>query len=245
MGGRGGVRLGPTLNMIVRATTHELKFVSSMILATLSVAALLVCTPATARAVDQQGQCAAVPKELRVSCVDSKTAIGPVQCAARGCCFDSAVDHPPGIATAQPGCLGGTLSTPKGGVHTLSWTHHVQFDNPRGFRVETEIAGYVHGGQRRIGAGPCCGNVFNVTATSVNNVGFDIKVARYCGPMPCTGKFVGFGQQLLLSWKAAGKTSGNGTTDPLSRCPFPLPPGPTPLPPPPPSVRPANTQHSC
>jgi hypothetical protein len=184
------------------------------------------CTATGPPHTPQQQQCAAVPLELRIGCGKPPHDTAEL-CAQRGCCWDpsSPVSSPPVVLQAPPppGCLGGSLSTPAAGVHVLSWSKHVAFANPSGIHdVEVHIAGYVHGGQRG-GPGPCCGNVFNVSVSGVNNVGFDVKVTRFCGASGCHGKFIGWGQQLLLSWKAGS-----------AACPFPQPAGPTPPPPPPP-----------
>jgi hypothetical protein len=78
-------------------------------------------------------------------------------------------------------------------------------------------------------AGPCCGNTFNVSAVNVNNIGFDLRVERTCPGVKggCTGVYIGWGQELLLAWKAGASTSA---------CKFPAPVAPSPpKPPPPPS----------
>ena len=171
-------------------------------------------------------QCAAVPVARRLSCGGHGVADTAALCAARGCCWANA-SEPALVAAPTPapgGCLSGSLSTPSAGVHAASWTQHVAFANPAGFKtVQAEIAGYVHGGQRG-GPGPCCGNAFNLSVANVNNIGFTLTVTRWCGAGGCKGRFVGWGQQLLLAWKAGPPS-----------CAFPpVPVGPTPPPPKPP-----------
>ena len=178
-----------------------------------------------------QSECSAVPQALRIGCgksSDPSVPLTPDLCAARGCCWDANAVTTVVPDPIQDGCRTGTLSTPAKGVQGVGvWTQHVAFSNPAGWSVQVEIAGYVHHGQRG-GPGPCCGNTFNVTVANNSNIGFDVRVERTCPNLPngkCTGKFVGWGQQLLLSWRSAQNPS---------HCKFPPPPGPSPSPPPPP-----------
>ena len=200
-------------------------------------AAAAVAAPSAAAT--SSPQCSAVfPPELRIACggaaPGSKHGKGlkdtPELCAARGCCWAPSTTEAQTTAAPAPapGCLSGSLNTPSSGVKTETWTQHVAFSNPAGFRVQVEIAGYVHNGHRG-GPGACCGNVFNVSAVNVNNIGFDVKVERWCGPAGCKGIYVGWGQQLLLAWKAGQRSTS---------CKFPPMPSPNPSPTPPPSPLP-------
>ena len=181
-------------------------------------------------AIPNASQCSAVPRSLRIGCGKTSDPLVPITsklCAARGCCWDDGIpeiDSDP----VKDACLTGTISTPAKGVQNVGvWTQHVPFSNPAGWSVQIEIAGFVHHGQHG-GPGPCCGNTFNLTVANVSNIGFDVRVERTCPNLPnghCTGKFLGWGQQLLLSWRS-GQNPSN--------CKYPPLPGPSPSPPPPP-----------
>ena len=177
-------------------------------------------------AIPNASQCSAVQPSLRIACGKSSDRSVPLTselCAARGCCWDSNT-----VPQVQDGCRTGTLSTPAKGVQGVGiWTQHVPFANPAGWSVQVEIAGYVHHGQHG-GPGPCCGNTFNISIANISNIAFDVRVERTCPNLPgghCTGKYVGWGQQLLLSWRSGQRPSS---------CKFPPPPGPSPSPPAPP-----------
>lgn len=109
------------------------------------------------------------------------------------------------IGTVQVGtCLGGTLSTPAAGFHAKGvWAQYVPFSNvslaaPTG--VQLQIQGNVHNGKRS-GPGACCGNRFKLSAANITKYGFSFTVERLDhGPKP------GWGQELLLSWKAGPDT---------------------------------------
>ena len=109
----------------------------------------------------------------------------------------------PALQLAQP-CLGGTLSTPTGGFHEKGvWAQFIPFSHvasaePTG--VELEIQGNIHNGKRS-GPGACCGNRFKLSAANITKYGFSFRVERLDH-----GSKPGWGQELLLSWKAGPAT---------------------------------------
>lgn len=182
-------------------------------------------------------QCAAAtfPAQLRIPCgtTEKNVPLTSELCIARGCCWDNNAT----TTTADGGdCAGGVLSTPSEGYSQGVWTQHVAVEGlkDQGWDVSVEIAGNVHDARRSSG-GACCGNTFNVSALNVTNVGFVLRVARTCPQLPggnCTGKFIGWGQQLLLAWKASAKADAKS----CKFQPLPGPPSPGPPSPPPPAA---------
>jgi hypothetical protein len=144
-------------------------------------------------------------------------------CEARGCCWHQSPTA--AAALAEPaGCINGQTQTPKGGVTGSNvWTQHISFPDGKindGDPISVEITGYVHDGKHG-GPGPCCGNKFSIKAANATERGFDLVVTR-AAPLP---RDPGWGQELLLGWKAG----------PAS-CKFPVGPSPGPSPPPPPPL---------
>ena len=94
--------------------------------------------------------------------------------------------------------------------HPKGWGAHAVLDEARAVCLPILLASRSRqrlpatctpGSAASLGAGGCCGNLFNISVLNVNNVGFDF-VERYCGAQPCSGISIGWGQELLLSWKA-------------------------------------------
>ena len=107
---------------------------------------------------DASPQCSTpVPPLLRVGCGGQDKVDTADLCAARGCCWTAATTAAAATAatttssssssSSAPGCLSGSLNTPKAGVHNASWTQHVAFANPAGYKVQIEVSGFVHNGR--------------------------------------------------------------------------------------------------
>jgi hypothetical protein len=147
-------------------------------------------------------------------------------CAARGCCWHpSPSGDGDAVESGEAGCIAGVANTPKGGVKgSNTWKAPVEFPGGQindGDPVAAEIQGYVHAGKAG-GPGPCCGNTFALSTANITERGFDLVVTR-------TGKLsgqAGWGQELLIAWKAGTKS-----------CKFPPGPHPHPGPPPPPEAK--------
>jgi hypothetical protein len=118
-------------------------------------------------------------------------------------------------------CFSGSLRTPVAGYRDGDvWTAQVKLLWPgHPEPVALQIAGSVHHGHHAA-PGPCCGNRFNLTVTAVAPSGFGVRVERTDNRTTKPG----WGQQLLISWKAGAPT-----------CPFPPSVFPSPPPPAPPT----------
>ena len=130
----------------------------------LALVALAALPPLAAAVGPQCSTASKFPASQRIACGDSTDrAKSPMtasaaRCAARGCCWGGSAapaPPPPPALASEGGCLTGKLSTPAAGVKdTTVWSQHVPFSNPAGFRVEVEIAGFVHNGKKLMGHGP-------------------------------------------------------------------------------------------
>eukprot|EP00039_Didymoeca_costata_P021307 m.344143 g.344143 ORF g.344143 m.344143 type:complete len:974 (-) comp23897_c0_seq1:105-3026(-) len=162
-----------------------------------------------------------LPPSQRATCGNAAT---EELCVARGCCWASSLVAQPSAQEIQGSCATGNIHTPAEGVHNTSmWSTHVEFENPGRWDVQAEIAGYIHFGKQG-GPGPCCGNTFNVTIENISNIGFDVQVVRTCPQdPPCSGKFIGWGQELLLAWKAGEDVTHCSFPPPITPSPSPAP----------------------
>lgn len=160
-------------------------------------------------------QCAAVSD--RVDCSSGNKELSEVDCIARKCCWNAPADGRE-QAEEPDECITGTVDTPaKGVVGADDWSQHVEFGSGKtidGVPVAAEIMGYGHNGKHG-GPGPCCGNHFTVTTANITSTGFDLTVVR----TDASKAKPGWGQQLVLAWKAGPKSCA---------FPGPSPPGPAP-----------------